>query len=102
MIVSEGNLETGGGEVTVVICVNVRLGAKSVSCGGSDSEAIAEALQSGIEERGLAAKIDRIHCLGLCSMGPNVRVVPNGNWYHEVSLNDADAILNDLSSALNA
>ena len=101
MIVTESDLETGGGKVTVVVCVNVRLGAKAQSCGGSDSEEIAEALEAGIEARGLAAEVARIHCLGLCSLGPNVRLVPNGNWYNQVALGDAEAILDDLSSALS-
>ncbi len=83
--------------VVVVVCVNQRIGPMAVSCGGSNSEAIADALQAGIEGRGLSAKVERIHCLGLCAKGPNVRFVPGGSWFHEVIPDDAETILDHLA-----
>jgi len=69
----------------------------AVSCGGSDSEAVADALEAGIDSRNLNAKVERIRCLGLCAKGPNVRFVPGGSWFHEVNPEDAVEILNHLA-----
>jgi (2Fe-2S) ferredoxin len=85
---------------TVVVCVNERFGATSVSCGGSDSVAIADALESEMKSRNLGVEIDRIHCLGLCASGPNVRFFPGGDWFTEVSVEDVPEMLDRLEAAL--
>ena len=85
------------GPTVIVVCVNVRIGAMAVSCGGSHSEAIAEALEAGVARRNLNARIERIRCLGLCAKGPNVRLVPGGSWFNEVAVEDAEAILDCLA-----
>lgn len=84
--------------IVVVVCVNLRIGPMAVSCGGADSEAIADALEAGIRRRQINAKVERIRCLGLCSQGPNVRFVPGGSWFNQVAPGDAEAILDHLET----
>jgi len=84
---------------TIVICVNERFGPKAVSCGGSDSAAIADAVDAGLKERQLAFEVDRIHCLGLCAKGPNLRFFPGGDWFNEVTVDDVPEILDRLETA---
>jgi (2Fe-2S) ferredoxin len=85
---------------TVVVCVNERFGATSVSCGGSDSVAIADALESEMKARNLVAEIDRIQCLGLCASGPNVRFFPGGDWFTEVSVDDVPEMLDRFETTV--
>ena len=82
----------------IVVCVNVRIGPRAVSCGGRESEAIADALETGISARKLDAKVERIRCLGLCAKGPNVRLVPGGSWFNEVTIDDTPTILDHLAN----
>jgi len=96
-IIAGKNVSTSDEPAVVVVCVNVRIGPRAVSCGGSDSEAIADALEAGIKSRDLNARVERIRCLGMCAKGPNVRFVPGGSWFNEVELNDADTILDHLA-----
>jgi len=84
---------------TIMICVNERFGPTAVSCGGSDSVAIADAVESGLKERQLVIEVDRIHCLGLCAKGPNLRFFPGGDWFNEVTVADVPQILDRLEDA---
>ncbi|MBT3788309.1 MAG: (2Fe-2S) ferredoxin domain-containing protein [Alphaproteobacteria bacterium] len=87
---------------TIVICVNERFGASSVSCGGSDSVAIADALEAELQSRNIVVEVDRIHCLGLCAKGPNVRFFPGGDWFNEVTVENVTEILDRFEAELNS
>lgn len=77
----------------LLICVNQRLGA--VSCGGRDSAAIANALETGIAARGLDIEVLRIHCFGRCESGPNLRLIGKP-FHHRVRLEKIESLLDDL------
>jgi (2Fe-2S) ferredoxin len=87
---------------TIVICVNERFGGTSVSCGGSDSMAIADALEVELQSRNIVVEVDRIHCLGLCAKGPNVRFFPGGDWFNEVTVDNVAEILDRFESQSNS
>ena len=100
MRIVEGNRDQDSEPLsTIVVCVNERLGATAISCGGSDSVTIADALEAGVQARELDVVIDRVHCLGLCTRGPNVRFIPGGDWFTEVKPADADRILDRFEEA---
>jgi (2Fe-2S) ferredoxin len=84
---------------TIVICVNERFGATSVSCGGANSVAIADAVEAELKSRSLDIEVDRIQCLGLCSQGPNVRFFPGGDWFNQVTVDDVNEILDRFEAA---
>ena len=82
-----------------VICINRRFGSDRPSCGNRGSEAIADAIEAGAEERNLNVIIERIVCFGMCANGPNMRLVPGGAFHKNVNLDQVDEILSVLEAA---
>ena len=82
----------------VFVCIHARLGDQP-SCGGRGSEALLAALQKGIAERGLAAEILPIRCMGFCAIGPNVRLGlgKDAQLLHGVTLDQAPDILDKIA-----
>ncbi len=61
---------------TLLICINRRFQASEPSCAARGSLPIAEAIESGIRQRRIAIKVERIVCLGQCTKGPTLKLVP--------------------------
>ena len=74
---------------TIFICCNERPPEED-SCGTRGSAALQKKLKEYAKSRGLQGRlrVSRALCLGLCSIGPNVCVMPENVWYHGVT--DAD------------
>ncbi|MBT3558709.1 MAG: (2Fe-2S) ferredoxin domain-containing protein [Rhodospirillales bacterium] len=81
------------------ICINRRFGSDRPSCGNRGSAAIADAIETGAQERGINVTIERIVCFGMCADGPNMRLVPGGAFHKNVNLDQVDEILATLESA---
>jgi len=62
-------------------------------------KALLAALQKGIAERGLAAEILPIRCMGFCAIGPNVRLGlgKDAQLLHGVTLDQAPDILDKIA-----
>ena len=75
---------------TVLVCVNRR--PAQPCCASKGSEKIVKRLQERADERGLEVDIDPSICFGRCQEGPNVKIL-GGDFFHEASPEDADAIL---------
>lgn len=60
-------------------------------------EAIREKLKSYVKEHGLKCRvrISASGCMDLCAQGPNVMVYPDYRWYHPVTLEDVDKIIEE-------
>ena len=92
---------------TLLVCINKRIGMKFgrevPSCAGRGSEALAELLERGLAERGLAeqVEVERFYCFGQCEHGPNVRFYPGGTWFSEIGKDDVGTILDTLAEALD-
>ncbi|MBF0269066.1 MAG: (2Fe-2S) ferredoxin domain-containing protein [Alphaproteobacteria bacterium] len=84
----------------IVVCINNRFTASRPSCALGGSEAIADALEQGLLERGLALTVERLHCLGECAKGPNLRLTPGGRFFHHTKLADVPAILDEIEKIL--
>ncbi|MCE1252695.1 MAG: SLBB domain-containing protein [Anaerolineae bacterium] len=69
-------------------------------CVSSNSEALLQAFEALVKERGLQNKVlvKRVGCLGLCAAGPIVSIYPQGLLYKEVCLADVPAILDSLGA----
>lgn len=65
----------------LLVCVNRRYGAGQASCAARGSESIADAIERGVAERGLAVVVERICCFGKCQHGPNMRLAPGGEFF---------------------
>tara|TARA_Y100001960_G_C14715549_1_gene849407 strand:+ start:1338 stop:1664 length:327 start_codon:yes stop_codon:yes gene_type:complete len=80
----------------ILVCANQRPpGHPRGSCGENGAMGVLEAVQSGVESKGLFGKaiISTSSCLGPCSMGPVIIVYPDGIWYNKVKPEDVDEIL---------
>ena len=78
----------------ILVCVNEREAGKA-ACGGRGSFELFQTLKQTMRERGLAKEIrvTRTRCLGICEVGPNVAVYPEGTWYTGVKPEDLPDIL---------
>jgi len=70
---------------------------KGTGCTASGSEPVIEAFQKEIEKRGLGkeVKVVQTGCLGLCELGPNVLIYPEGSYYCRVKPEDIPEIVEE-------
>ncbi len=66
-------------------------------CTSSNSQAIIEALEAQIAEKGLTEeiKVIRTGCFGLCALGPIMIVYPEGSFYSQVKVEDIPEIVEE-------
>lgn len=79
-----------------MVCINRRFRADEASCAKRGSEKLADALEHGIDERGINIKLERSICMGHCQTGPTVRLAPGGRFFHGPSLGEVGSILDIL------
>ena len=78
-------------ERQVLVCTNTRPpGNPKGSCGEKGSEALVDALNQMVRERGLDGRVmvNRASCLKHCSRGVTVAVQPDNVWYAGVRPED--------------
>lgn len=80
----------------VFVCINKRQPTE-VCCSHRESEAIAEALKARVKTLGLSrvVRVSKSGCQDLCAKGPNVMVFPDHLWYHGVTQDDVERIIQD-------
>ena len=82
------------GRTRLTVCINDRgQNAITVSCGPRGGSDLERTLSEEIDRRGLKIEVQTIRCLGLCDKGPNVRLVPGNNWFHEVGSGDVSELI---------
>lgn len=83
------------------VCINRRQ-PQEVCCAHGESESIAEALKARVKALGLSrhVRVSKSGCQDLCAKGPNVMVFPDYVWYHAVSLEDVERIIQDVTQGL--
>lgn len=87
----------------VFVCVNDRQGERKACADGMSPE-IKDYIKEQVDKLGLKGKVrvSNSGCLGLCTQGPNVMLYPQGIWFSDVTLADADAILAVVREAVAA
>jgi len=70
--------------IELIVCVNFRPFSGQPSCALRGSRELADWLEEEIRECGLAARVERIVCMGHCTKGPNVKVKA-GELIHEAN-----------------
>ena len=83
---------------TLNICINFRAGNLIPSCGAVGSKELADALEAGIEERGLPLTLRRLHCMGKCYIGPTVKLSHGGPFVIGAKDTDVPQILDWLEA----
>lgn len=78
----------------ILVCVNERETGKA-ACGGRGSYEIFRSLKQTMRDRGLnkEIRVTRTRCLGICELGPNVAVYPEGTWYSGMRPEDIPDLL---------
>ena len=77
---------------TVIVCVNQR-NSSSPSCADGNSIEIADHIEQLITQEQLNASVERIHCLGECNKGPNIRIAPGGSFFHHFTMGDIPKLM---------
>ncbi len=83
----------------LMICTNRRYGAESASCAARSSLQIADAIENGVRTRNINIVIERSVCMGQCLKGPTLRMAPGGGFILGKTLDDVDAILDELEAS---
>ena len=81
----------------VLVCINRRFRGDQPSCAARGSEAVAEALETGVAERNIRVRVERSICMGQCTKGPTVRFAPGGRFNLGTNLEDVSALLDELA-----
>jgi len=82
----------------ILICVNRRFNTDEPSCAARGSFAIAEAIEKGVRDRGIAIEVERFICFGQCTRGPTVKLAP-GDFILGASPDMVPGILDALEAA---
>jgi (2Fe-2S) ferredoxin len=87
-------------EVMVLVCTKPSKDG-AITC-GAPGEEIRAYLKEKIKEKKLndRVRVVKSGCLGKCSVGPNVMIVPKGDWHSVCSMNDVDQLLEKTLAAL--
>ena len=84
-------------EKLISVCTNIR--DEGNCCSARGSKDLVETLKAYVKKNGLKGRIRvaRSGCLGLCDVGPNIAVYPDGGasgtWYKGVGPEDLQAII---------
>ncbi len=82
--------------IVLRVCVNLRAGDRLPSCAARGSLEMVAALESGLAERGLDMRVERVHCMTKCHIGPTIRVLPEGPFIVGVQRRDVPRVLDLL------
>ena len=86
--------DNASGTPLLTVCINDRgPGAITASCGAQGGVDLKSAIETEISRRGYDIEVQTIRCLGLCEKGPNVRLAPGNNWFHEVDPADVHRLV---------
>ncbi|MCG0275227.1 MAG: NADH-quinone oxidoreductase subunit NuoF [Thermosediminibacteraceae bacterium] len=70
---------------------------RGTGCTASGSEQVFEAFEKEIEKQGLSKEVKVLltGCLGLCELGPNIIIYPEGTYYCKVKAEDVPEIVEE-------
>ncbi|MCW8826246.1 MAG: (2Fe-2S) ferredoxin domain-containing protein [Gammaproteobacteria bacterium] len=79
----------------LIICNNRRLTSQKPSCGALNAHHSLQ-LEKLIAEQQIPISIEYRKCLGQCDRGPNIRLAPSGNFFHNVTDGDLPMIIDEI------
>ncbi len=77
----------------LLICTNFRANPNTPSCAARGSKEVATVLTQQLAQKKVVIELEEIQCMGFCNIGPNVRLIPNGEFFHEVSAKKLSKII---------
>lgn len=83
--------------IQIFVCTNRRAADDPLgcSCGAAGAEAVFDAFRAAVFRRGRQRDVwvTRTGCMVHCRTGPTVVIYPAGDWYSQVTPEQAEAIL---------
>ena len=77
----------------ILACTNYRANPNNPSCAARGSIELTETLTQLLHKNMVRIDVEESPCLGFCQMGPNMRLVPNGPFFHAVSADQLDDLI---------
>ena len=84
--------------VSLIVCINRRLGTGQRSCVGSGNLDLINKIEAMIAAEQLEVTIVRRECLGRCETGPVMRIAPGGPFFTEIDTTRLAEIVAQLKS----
>ena len=75
------------------MCTNYRANPNNPSCAARGSKEVMAVLLQELKQKNLPITVEESPCLGFCEIGPNLRLMPNGEFFHGVSDKKLSAII---------
>jgi (2Fe-2S) ferredoxin len=69
----------------LLVCTNFRANPSQPSCAARGSQQIMADLVLQFAQQNLKIKVEESPCLGYCNVGSNLRLAPNGAFFHAVN-----------------
>ena len=77
----------------LLVCTNFRSNPNNPSCAARGSELILDTLKLELANNSILIETEASPCLGFCNIGPNIRLVPNGEFFHGVSITNLASLI---------
>ena len=72
----------------ILVCTNYRANLNNPSCAARGSQLVLATLKQELINNNIVIEIEESPCMGYCNVGPNLRLAPNGEFFHGVSAID--------------
>jgi NADH:ubiquinone oxidoreductase subunit E len=69
----------------ILVCTNYRANPNNPSCAARSSKEVVSALTLQLKKKNVLIEVEESPCMGFCNIGPNIHLIPNGEFFHEVS-----------------
>ncbi len=69
----------------ILVCTNFRANLNNPSCAARGSQLVLSTLKQELINNNIVIEIEESPCMGYCNVGPNLRLAPNGEFFHGVS-----------------
>ena len=84
----------------ILVCTNFRANPNNPSCAARGSKQVMAALVQELKQKNLLITVEESACLGFCDIGPNLRLLPNGEFFHGVSVTELTTIIKNTKKFL--
>ncbi len=84
----------------ILVCTNFRANPNNPSCAARGSKQVMAALVQKLKQKNLPIIVEESPCLGFCEIGPNLRLLPNGEFFHGVSVTELTSIIKNTKKFL--
>jgi (2Fe-2S) ferredoxin len=70
----------------ILVCTNFRANLNNPSCAARNSQLVLNALKEELINKHIVIEVEASPCMGYCNVGPNLRLAPNGEFFHGVTV----------------